>query len=978
MDTYPLKRMPIIGGLNSLRGRFLAVAALFACVLVVVAWLMQEKVQTTAASARANTEERGKLRKQLQELTNNVWQMQRALQDFLLVPDTVHRDLTLHNIEQIHAHLHELDASGITRIHPNIKEVSDKLHRSVDTLRRQAKHLMDVRVDFDRLYPASPILVNEMLPSNTEVYTQAGLAMNEAVENMNLPAQYPIYRAFGELRYNWVRMVGSFRVYISNRFGIFGDPKAGMAAQSQNIRMFMKEVDRYVARIGEFEKKGLLEFQQSESLNKIREATAVWKSAHEQASKIYNSDHWRSDIPILKNDIYPLLARIWTDLLQLESYLQAFAVEDVNALTGIADMLSSAIWVLGLLGIATLAGGLLLFEHTMRRPVSRVAAALKAEARGLSGDLGEHGDLEEVRDLVEAFNEMQYQVHSRQKRLESILDNAAEGIITFDETGRIESFNNAAEKLFGYKEAEILSKDLSLLIPPRSHDRREGYLEHFMRNQIQQLIGHEGEVIGRHKDGASFPMALKISCMEIEGRKLYTGLVADISERKAMLDHLKQMAEHDGLTGLYNRSYFQEELERVVERANRGKGGDCAVLYIDLDNFKYINDTMGHAAGDELLIEVAAVLQKRVRKSDLIARFGGDEFTVLLFDTPPQMAVEVADSFRRRMIDYSFRFGGSEVDVGCSIGVAPVHPGTESADEALSQADFACNLAKRKGRNRVYLFRPEDQDNVATMSLDMGWSRRIKEALDRGRFALACQPIVNTQTRRVECYEVLIRMLDENDEMIMPGGFLPSAERFGLAADIDKWVIIHAIDTLVEQHRTASELRYAINLSGQTLSDLHTCDLIHRKLSETGLDPAALTFEVTETVAIADMAAAVAFLSRLQMVGCKTALDDFGAGMSSFAYLKDLPVDIVKIDGRFVKNLSQNPVDQAMVKAMNEIAHALGKETVAEFVENEAAMELLAEFGVDYGQGFHLGRPDLVAPCQAIGRQAGLGGACQV
>lgn len=388
----------------------------------------------------------------------------------------------------------------------------------------------------------------------------------------------------------------------------------------------------------------------------------------------------------------------------------------------------------------------------------------------------------------------------------------------------------------------------------------------------------------------------------------------------------------------------------------------CSLLYIDLDNFKYVNDTLGHAAGDRLIIEVAGILNKRARKSDLTARFGGDEFTVLLFDTTPMLSVQAAESFRARLADYVFKHSGDQVDIGCSIGIAGISPDTSSATHVLSQADLACHLAKRGGRNRVHLYNPDDAENVAAMSLDMGWSRRIKEAIENDRFVLACQPIINTATNEVDSYEVLIRMLDERNELIMPSGFLATADRFGLAVEIDKWVIRHAIESLARQRVNSPSLRYAINLSGRTLTTPGICELIEDEIRQNGIDPAALTFEVTETVAIADMAAAESFLARLQSMGCFTALDDFGSGMASFAYLKDLPVNSVKIDGRFVKNLAASSVDQAMVKAMNDIAHALGKQTTAEFVENEESFRLLVAYGVDFAQGYHLGRPDVTQP----------------
>ncbi len=666
--------------------------------------------------------------------------------------------------------------------------------------------------------------------------------------------------------------------------------------------------------------------------------------------------------------IGPPLEQTRASLRALENGMEAGAAADTQALTQAVEDQLQSLWFATLAGIVALVAAFLLFECCIRKPVARIARALKAEADGEGEVTVPPTRTLETGNLVSAFAHMRHQVRARQLRLETILDNAAEGIITFDAEGRIESFNKAAEKLFGYAQDEVIGKDLRLILPPRTRESREDYLGHFIRTEIQRLIGHEGEVTGRHKDGTTFPMALKISAMTLDGKQLYTGLVANISERKAMLDNLKNMAEHDGLTGLYNRSYFQQELERVVERVKRAGGICCSLLYIDLDNFKYVNDTLGHAAGDRVIIEVAGILNKRARKSDLIARIGGDEFTVLLFDATPALSLQVAESFRAKLTDYVFRHSAEQIDVGCSIGIAGISPNTSTAAEVLSQADLACHLAKRGGRNRVHLYNPDDAESVAAMTLDMGWSRRIKEAIEKDRFVLACQPIVSTATRDIECYEVLIRMLDERNELIMPSGFLATADRFGLAAEIDKWVIRNAIEGLAWQRVTSPRLRYAINLSGRTLTTPGICELIQDRLKHTGLDPTALTFEVTETVAIADMAAAENFLNRLRSMGCRTALDDFGSGMASFAYLKDLPVNSVKIDGRFVKNLAASPVDQAMVKAMNEIAHALGKTTIAEFVEDEESFKLLAAFGVDFAQGYHLGRPDVTMPCEALGR----------
>jgi len=595
----------------------------------------------------------------------------------------------------------------------------------------------------------------------------------------------------------------------------------------------------------------------------------------------------------------------------------------------------------------------------VRRPIANVVSALKSAAQGQKASHMPRTTTMETRDLIEAFDHMHSQVHSRQERLQTILDNTAEGIITFNAHGRIEGYNQAANRLFGWSEHEVLGQSISVLIQRDIQAEPSSYLTRLLNNELDGLVGEEGEINGQRKGGVMFPMTIKISGMWLEGQRLYTALVADNSERKAMFEHLRAKTEHDDLTGIHNRSFFLAELERVVERARRAHHVSI-LLYIDLDNFKYVNDTLGHLAGDRLLIEVSQLLRKRTRRSDLIARLGGDEFSMLLYDTRAEEALAIADSFRKALAAYRFRQASEQVDVGCSIGAAMINAETRSAEEVMSRADFACHLAKRAGRNRVHIFDVKDEANVTALSLDMGWSRRIKDAIEHNRFMLAGQPIVDTRNRQTSAHEILLRLRGEQGALIMPNGFLPAAERFGLSADIDRWVIVNAIRMLAEQRRISPDLRYSINLSGQTLSEPAVCDLVIHELRRTSLDPSALTFEVTETVAIANMTLAETFLAKLQEIGCSTALDDFGAGMSSFAYLRELPVDYVKIDGRFVRNLAVNTTDQAMVRAMNDIAHALGKKTVAEFVEDEDCFQLLREYGVDFAQGLHLGRPEVI------------------
>ena len=965
-------------GLNSLRGRYFFVAAILSFVLLTIAVWGERAVHDILNDSRHNTQERDEIDGDLTAIGHLLWSTQHRFDQYIIDPSAERRHDTVRELAQaattVEALLHRQALRANNGAIAELEAFQDKLL----LLRQYAEHVMNLRGSPRELYPALPIMQDRMFLANRQFYSYAGLGADEAKILGHAPPQGDIYRLFTDARIQWLSMISGFRGYVAARSGVFDEPARAMQTELGNVARHASAVRETLARLDALDRENLLELQQSDALANMTMAFKDWWIGYEQVKKIYGSDGWRADIPIIKSDIHPLFDELHRDLGKVEHHIQGTIMRDFGAMASTANALSGFVTMLAFGGLVTIWIAFAFFERAIRRPLAQVATALKAEAQGAEPVPLPRTQTTETADLVAAFAYMRHEVHSRQQRLENILDNAAEGIITFDERGVVQSFNKAAENLFGYDEHELKGKDLSLIVPPDARDQRPGYLEHFLRTEIARLIGHEGEVVGRHRDGTRFPMALKVSKLVLDDREIYTGLVSDISERKAFVEHLKQMAEHDGLTGLYNRAYFAAELERVTERARRPGGQPCSVLYIDLDNFKYVNDTLGHAAGDKLLIEVASMLNKRVRKSDLIARFGGDEFTVLLYNANAATAHRVADAFRQRMVDYAFKSGGERIDVGCSIGVSEVDTTTESAAEVLSRADMACHLAKREGRNRVHVFATADQENVSNMSLDIGWARRIREAINGNRFALACQPIVSTKTMRPNTYEVLIRMLADNGDLIMPSGFLPAAERFGLSVDIDRWVISNAIDTLAKQRVHRNDLRYSLNLSARTLADKSVLDLIVEKLKQTQLAPSALTFEVTETVAISDMTVAQDFLKQLQEIGCETALDDFGSGFSSFAYLKDLPVDTVKIDGRFVKNLAKSPVDQAMVRAMNDIAHALGKNTVAEFVEDKESLDLLVSFGVDYAQGYHLGRPDMAMPCQAIADHAGEGSVCAV
>lgn len=947
-------------GFGSIRGRYLWVAGFFVSSALIAGWTAQSIVDQTAHQGSVNVSERKEISRLVSDLSNDIWLAETALQGFVLSPSTRSRVTTLSTHDHLLVDVNKLLKTDWVQSSSTRLEALQKLSKDAQELRIKSEQLIEIRGDAEKLFPAMSLLTNIMMPHNIEFLSQAKLAMTEADDRLDLPSQRKIRELFSEARYAWATMIGNFRLFIANRFGLLsGNQEAGMNQQHQQIEFYSQLVDNQLQALARFEKQGTLELQQGESLIKMRRISQEWRQAYMQAVAIYSTERWRADVPLLRDTIRPLFTRLWVNVNVLHSEIESASVSDVTSIASVADRLSRALWIFSLITIALTAAGYLFFEYTVRRPIANVARALKSEALGVKTPRIQATDTAETRDLIEAFGHMHNKVHSRQERLQTILDNTAEGIVTFDANGRVEGYNQAAQRLFGWSEHEVVGQNIDVLVQREIQTEPNSYLARFLNYETDSLVGEEGEIIGLRKGGGTFAMTIKISGLWLDGKRLYTALVADNSERKAIIERLRAQAEHDSLTGLHNRYYFLEELARVVERARRTHQTSI-LLYIDLDNFKYVNDTLGHLAGDRLLIEISKLLHQRARRGDLIARLGGDEFSMLLYDTHTDEAKSIAESFRKTLVDFRFRQASTQVDVGCSIGVALIGSGSATAEEVLSRADFACHLAKRGGRNRVHMFDNQDMANVTALSLDMGWSRRIKDAIESNRFVLASQPIVNTRTMLPFAHEILLRLRDEHDVLIMSNGFLPAADRFGLSADIDRWVIVNAIRVLATLRKERPDLRYSVNLSGQSLSEPAICDLVIHELRRTGLDPSALIFEVTETVAIANMTLAETFLARLKEIGCSTSLDDFGAGMSSFAYLRELPVDYVKIDGRFVQNLASNVADQAMVRAMCEIAHTLGKKAIAEFVEDEDCLQLLRQFGVDFVQGFHVGRPEII------------------
>ena len=948
-------------GLNRLNGRFLwmtiGLIAILLAITLYAQWLLNQSATAKDALTSNNrvlTQSVNDIKENLQQLEAQVYQYASQLEKDLDMEIMFNVDSVLEQVNSLKQHPAVISDRKSKPYSKDLEIEIRKLEKNIDDF------LLVMQTVHSR-YPGMPILLDMMEPTNRQFSEAVELAIQEgAMTDFNPSSleedQYRVMQILQELRFAWSQQISWFRVFVANRMGAFGDPEVSMRRNLANRDMFAKNVKYLLDKLSQFDKKRKLGLQQAESLLVMKESVRDYERYLQQASSIYLSENWRSDLPLLRDKIQPNLTMVRFHLSLLEDRFKAFSDKGLTDAQRTSTILTSFIWLFTGAISGLLIIGYMVYERSIRRPMLQMTGAMEAEARGQEMAQIQDSDVTEILQLQNAFNGMREQVRSRQTRLESIFDNAAEGIIIIDEQGKIDSINSAALNLFGYEQAEVLGKSVNLFIPEEQHMEHDRLMQ---SAQDAPVVIKSIEAMAVNKQGEQFPMSIKVSEFTIGGKRLFTAMVDDVSERHAVMQSLRFMAEHDSLTGLYNRQYIMVELERAVENAKRNNELNMALLYIDLDNFKYINDTMGHLAGDRLLMEISGIFSKRIRKGDALARLGGDEFAVLLANVEPKHAEQAADYYRDEIARYKFQNDGKQVDVGCSIGVAVLNDTVKDKEDILARADIACHMAKRAGRNRVHIYTDVDQQSIEDMYFDMGWSKRIKMAIENDQFEFAYQPIVRTAKSIVHSYEVLLRMRDtRTDELLLPNVFLSSADRFGLIEEIDCWVVENAVRRLIDIHKISPTARLSINLSAKSLNSEKVLQTIHDVLESYPVDPSCLIFEITEDVAISDITTAISFIKSLKKLGCKTALDDFGVGYSSFSYLKELPVDIVKIDGSFIRNINDDKLNYALVKSMNDICHTLGKQTVAEFVESEAISRILDEIGVDFQQGYHIGMPE--------------------
>jgi diguanylate cyclase (GGDEF)-like protein/PAS domain S-box-containing protein len=542
-----------------------------------------------------------------------------------------------------------------------------------------------------------------------------------------------------------------------------------------------------------------------------------------------------------------------------------------------------------------------------------------------------------------------------------------DGVVRTDAHGRVDFLNPAAEELIGGADEEALGRPVMELFRLVDEASREP-----LPDPVTACL-EEGRVVSTPEHAlllgaAGGERAVRGSATPIydaAGNALGAVLVfRDVTARRGMEREMIYLASHDALTGLLNRREFEVRLQRAILSA-RFDGGEHALLYLDLDEFKVVNDTCGHLIGDQLLRQVTALLRARVRRSDALARLGGDEFGVLLEDCPTARARQTAEEMRHTLRDFRFSFRGQVFEVGASIGLVPIGAGCGDLAEVMSAADAACYVAKDRGRNRVHEYEPDDT-GLALRHGEMQWIQRIHNAFEERRFRLyfqAIKPLGGEPSSLAggeppPMCEILLRMLDREGKVIEPSAFVVAAERYHLIGSLDRWVVQTALAAVGEAQRGGAATLFTVNLSGQSLSDESFLAFVVEQLAASGVDPRRICFEITETAAMSKLDSALRFLSTLRDQGCRFALDDFGSGLSSFAYLRNLPVDFLKIDGALVQDMAQDPVKRAMVEAINRIGHVMGMRTIAEWVESREVLDVLTALGVDYGQGFWLCRAE--------------------
>ena len=614
------------------------------------------------------------------------------------------------------------------------------------------------------------------------------------------------------------------------------------------------------------------------------------------------------------------------------------------------------------------------FEYRLRRKDGEEIVVLE-NSRAIRDDAGNiiahEGTITDITERKIA----ETRIFEEKERAQVTLQSIGDGVITTDANGNIDYINPVAQDLTGWDLRGARGKPVGEIMTIVNQHTRVN-IEHPVSRCLEEgrvITLDENAVLINH-EGVEIPIQDSAAPIRDRMRNIIGAVMVfhDISKEKRLFRQLSYQASHDATTGLINRQEFVNRLVAAIADSHQNPTHTHALLYIDLDQFKVVNDTFGHTAGDELLRQVMEVIQGNIRTTDILARLGGDEFGILLERCSEDRAMEIAEAIRNAIENYRFAWQDTYTNIRCSIGMYMVNKESPDAANVMSSADVACYSAKDMGRNQIHLYRDCD---ASARHEEMKWVSRITSAVEENRLELYYQPIIGigSDAEKRGHYELLLRMRDENGEIVGPDQFIPAAERYNLMPTLDRWVIHEALSQLADKTPDSKQARFtlAINLSGTSLSEDRFLDFVIGELEKQKLPAGAICFEITETAAISNLSRVVHFMQTLKKLGCKFSLDDFGSGLSSFTYLKNLPVDFLKIDGQFIRNVVDDTVDESMVKAINQVGNAMGIATIAERVETKEVLDKLSALGVKYAQGFYIARPSSVQTFQPWADKSG-------
>ncbi|HED16676.1 MAG TPA: EAL domain-containing protein [Gammaproteobacteria bacterium] len=814
--------------IGSLQGRYLIAAAMLSLVVLAMCISSLGYLDQSSKESRAQLLTRNKMEHITRQLYKNAWDAEYHLLNFTLIPDKRHQDDFHDTVDKTLILISKLDkiaTTGLTRARP----ILERMHDNVVQLKKASLNFIEIRQNSDKLFPAMKIMVGTMSKTNNSFYQSATMVIDDLDFSPD-DNSYQYINLFRDVRRNWTLMIGSFRVYVANRLGTFGNPEQGLLTQSQNVEMHHIAVQEQLAEIQQISNNQDIGLVGHEMLTQMKHDIKTWFAAYQRVKSILSSDSWRLDIPMLRNTIRPLFNNTRESLLQLSKLLEDSAALNIETVASTARKISLYQIITSLIMLFGIAIGYLYLRISVIKPVKELSAALLSAGKGRSTFRLSTPQTSETRTLVNAFNHMHSEINKRQRALQ-------------------------------------------------------------------------------------------------------------------------HQATHDTLTGLANRFLLHSTIDTHLTHSIK-TNSPLALLMIDLDRFKEINDSLGHDAGDKVLLCIAERIQKHLRESDLAVRLGGDEFAILLPDTHLKQATKVARKIRQ-LLGQEMLINNQPLYVGSSIGIALTPEHTQLREMLINYADVAMYKAKRS-RSDIEIFSTKFMaDNNSQLSMSSDLHKAIK---DNG-LTLSYQPKIKLSDNTVCCIEALLRWNHPKKGPVPPNEIISMAEKNGQIRQLTAWVLNYALATHHKLLQDYPDLVLAINLSAWDLTDPGLAENVLHLLTIHNVPANRIALEVTESAMMQEPEVAGANLETLHKAGVQTAIDDFGTGFASLAYLKHLPLDELKLDKTFITDMTSSNSDAIIVESTIDLAHKLGMQVTAEGVESQPALTQLIQMGCDQVQGYHISQP---------------------